>query len=288
MIRLLKAEFYKLKKNRTFKILLVISFLISLLTIGTVIILQNDEFQAQMSLALEQTDSLLNTESNNEYRPNSNVGISINYEDLTNPTAKEIFLNGFGSGTIQILMVVLIASLVAKEYSKGTIKNTLAYGRKREEYYVSKIITGVLGSGIILFVMSIFPLIYGAICYDWGTAFNFKEVLWVIKTYLSAFIVLCTITSLITLLATLLKSNGSTISTGIVIFTFLPLVTSFLYGHFTWFDNILKFTTSYNFGLVLSRYATNSQVVMALIISVIVFIISTLIGCVVIKKQDIK
>ncbi len=288
MIRLLKAEFFKIRKNRTFKILLLISMFISIFTIISLKLLESEEFQQELSVAVEQTNEMLNIENNNEYRPGSNAGISMNYEDISNPTAKEIFLNSFGSGLIQMFMSFLIAAIVAKEYSKGTIKNILAYGRKREEYYISKIIVGAISSGIVLISMTLIPLIYGLICYEWGTTFNFKEVLWILKTYLSAFIVMCTITSLLTLLATLLKSNGTTIAIGVVTFTFLPLFTSFLYGHFTWVDNILKVTTSYNFGLVISKYATNSQILMALVVSVIVFITSTLIGCEVIKKQDIK
>lgn len=288
MLRLLKAEFYKLRKNKTFKILLVVSFIMSLLTIGTLQIFKGEEFQKQISVALEQANSMLNIESTNEYRPGSSMGISINYEDIANPTGKEIFLNSFGAGTIQILMTILIATLVAKEYSKGTIKNILAYGRRREEYYISKVIIGALSSGILLIGMTIIPLLVGAIFYDWGTTFNFKEVLWILKTYLSTFIVICTLTSLITLLATILKSNGTTIAIGILTFAFLPVMTSFLYGHFTWFDNILKLTTSYNFGLVISKFASNTDILVALSISIIVLIISTLIGCIVIKKQDIN
>ena len=91
MIRLLKAEFFKIRKNRTFKILLLISMFISIFTIISLKLLESEEFQQELSVAVEQTNEMLNIENNNEYRPGSNAGISMNYEDISNPTAKEIF-----------------------------------------------------------------------------------------------------------------------------------------------------------------------------------------------------
>ena len=71
-------------------------------------------------------------------------------KDIMNPTAIEVYHSSFGSGVIEILIGILVAALMAKEYSQGTIKNFLAYGKKREEFYLAKFIAIVVGIAIIL------------------------------------------------------------------------------------------------------------------------------------------
>ena len=94
--------------------------------------------------------------------------------------------------------------------------------------------------------------------------------------------------SLLMLLASMLKSNGSTIGIGISIFVVLPTVVAFLYGKYTIFDKIYESTVSYNYALATAINATNNDIIKAVTISIIIIIVSLLIGITLFKKQDIK
>ena len=103
------------------------------------------------------------------------LGVQLQAKDMMNPTAIEIYHSSFGSGVIEVLIGILVAALMAKEYSQGTIKNFLAYGKKREEFYLAKFIAIVVAIAIILAVMTILPTIVSTIINGWGQAFEFHN-----------------------------------------------------------------------------------------------------------------
>ena len=98
-------------------------------------------------------------------------------KDIMNPTAIEVYHSSFGSGVIEILIGILVAALMAKEYSQGTIKNFLAYGKKREEFYLAKFIAIVVGVAIILADYYYITNNSITIMNGWGQAFEILTII---------------------------------------------------------------------------------------------------------------
>lgn len=295
MLRLINAEMYILFKSKTFKVLCIIAIIFALFTVGTSKLMSSKDFlkSSLKGMTPEQQEQFIKQLeiSNNEDAPivqPGNMGIRVNSKDIYNPTAKEIFHGSFGSGIIEILMAVLIGAMVASEYSSGTIKNILAYGKKREHYYISKLIAITVGLIVILGIMVILTTVLCAFVFGWGETFNITQLLYILKVFGVAVIVGMAINSLLMLLATTVKSNGSTIGIGIVVLVLLPIIISFLYGNYDWFDKIYEATTSYNWSLSTSIRATNGDILKAAITSLITLVIATAGGIVIFKKQDIK
>ena len=295
MLRLINAEIYILFKNRTFKVLCVIAIMIALFSVGMTRLISSEDFlkSSLKGMAPEQQEQFLKQleSSNSENAPlvqPGSLGVHTNSKDIFHPTAKEIFHGSFGSGIIEILMAVLIGAMLASEYSSGTIKNILAYGKKREQYYISKLIAITLGLIIILGIMVTLNTAVGALMFGWGEPFNIAQLLHILKVFGVAVIVGMAINSLLMLLATLVKSNGSTIGIGIVALVILPTIISFLYGNYDWFDKIYETTVSYNWALATSIRSTNGDILMALLTSLITLVIATAAGIMVFKKQDIR
>lgn len=293
MLKAIQAELYKLFKNRTFRVLVVISLLLSTLTI----VMCSPVFDQILNDSLgdmpqEQKDALMQqmtsmSDSDAIVTP-GNLGIHLNAKDVMNPTSIEVYHASFGSGVMEILIGILVAALIAKEYSQGTIKNFLAYGKRREEFYISKFIAMVVAIAIISAIMTILPTIAVTIMNGWGQEFEFSQVLGMIKTFGVSVVASSAVAALAMVIATLVKSNGATIGITVAIFIGVPTFAGFLYGIYPWFDRVYEVLPFYNSALATSIKAGNGDLLRSLIIALATIAISLFAGIRIFKAQDIK
>lgn len=293
MLKAIQAELYKLFKNRTFKVLIFVGILLSTL----VIVMCSSVFEQilsdslgnmpedQKQVLIEQMESI--SKSDSVVTPGQ-LGVQLQAKDIMNPTALEVYHSSFGSGVIEILTGILVAALMAKEYSQGTIKNFLAYGKKREEFYLAKFIAIVVAIAIILAVMTILPTIAVTIMNGWGQAFEISQLLGMIKTFVASLIASSAVATLAMIIATLVKSNGATIGITVAIFIGIPTFAGFLYGIYPWFDRVYEVLPFYNSALASSIKAGNGDLLRSVVIALITIAISLFVGIRVFKAQDIK
>ena len=293
MLKSIQAELYKLFKNRTFKVLILVGILLS-----TVIIFMcssvfeqilNDSLgnmpQDQKEVLMEQLTSM--SESEAIVTPGQ-LGIQLQAKDMMNPTALEVYHSSFGSGVIEILIGILVSALMAKEYSQGTIKNFLAYGKRREEFYLAKFTAIVVAIAIILVVIAILPTIVVTIINGWGQTFEFSQLLGMIKTFIAVLIASSAVAALVMVIATLVKSNGATIGITVAIFIGIPIFAGLLYGVYPWFDRFYEVLPFYNSALATSIKAGNGDLLRSILIALVTIVISLLAGIRIFKSQDIK
>ena len=293
MLKSIQAELYKLFKNRTFKVLIFVTVLLSSMTI----VMCSPVFdqilsdslgnmpEDQKQIFIEQMETM--SDSDAIVTPGQ-LGVHLEAKDIMNPTAIEVYHASFGSGVIEILIGILVAALMAKEYSQGTIKNFLAYGKKREEFYLAKFIAIVVGVAIILAVMTILPTIASTIMNGWGQAFEFSQLLGMIKTFIASLIASSAVAALAMVIATLVKSNGATIGITVAIFIGVPTFAGFLYGIYPWFDRVYEVLPFYNSALATSIKAGNGDLLRSILIATVTIVISLFAGIRVFKSQDIK
>ena len=293
MLKAIQAELYKLFKNRTFRVLIFVTVLLSSMTIvmcsSVFDQILSDSLgsmpEDQKQIFIEQMETMSDSD---EIVTPGQLGVHLEAKDIMNPTAIEVYHSSFGSGVIEILIGILVAALMAKEYSQGTIKNFLAYGKKREEFYLAKFIAIVVGVAIILAVMTILPTIASTIMNGWGQAFEFSQVLGMIKTFIASLIASSAVAALAMVIATLVKSNGATIGITVAIFIGVPTFAGFLYGIYPWFDRVYEVLPFYNSALATSIKAGNGDLLRSVVISLITISISLFVGIRVFKSQDIK
>lgn len=293
MLKSIQAELYKLFKNRTFKVLIFVTVLLSSMTI----VMCSSVFEQILSDSLENLpedqkqilmEQMTSISESDEIVTPGELGVHLEAKDIMNPTVIEVYHASFGSGVIETLIGILVAALMAKEYSQGTIKNFLAYGKKREEFYLAKFIAIVVGVAIILAVMTILPTIAVAIMNGWGQAFEFSQVLGMIKTFIASLIASSAVATLAMVIATLVKSNGATIGITVAIFIGVPTFAGFLYGIYPWFDRLYEVLPFYNSALATSIKAGNGDLLRSILIATVTISISLFVGIRVFKSQDIK
>ncbi len=293
MLKAIQAELYKLFKNRTFKVLICVAVLLSTLTVvmcsSVFEKILNDSLgnmpQDQKEVLMEQLTSM--SESEAIVTPGQ-LGIQLQAKDMMNPTSIEVYHASFGSGVIEIIIGILVGALIAKEYSQGTIKNFLAYGKRREEFYLAKFVSMVIAVTIILAVMTILPTIVVTLMNGWGQAFEISQLLGMIKTFVASVIAGSEVAALAMIIATLVKSNGATIGITVAIFIGIPTLAGFLYGIYPWFDRVYEVLPFYNSALATSIKAGNGDLLRSVIISLVTIAISLFVGIKIFKSQDIK
>lgn len=293
MLKAIQAELYKLFKNRTFKVLICVAVLLSTLTVvmcsSVFEKILNDSLgnmpQDQKEVLMEQLTSM--SESEAIVTPGQ-LGIQLQAKDMMNPTSIEVYHASFGSGVIEIIIGILVGALIAKEYSQGTIKNFLAYGKRREEFYLAKFVSMVIAVTIILAVMTILPTIVVTLMNGWGQAFEISQLLGMIKTFVASVIAGSVVAALAMIIATLVKSNGATIGITVAIFIGIPTLARFLYGIYPWFDRVYEVLPFYNSALATSIKAGNGDLLRSVIISLVTIAISLFVGIKIFKSQDIK
>lgn len=293
MLKAIQAELYKLFKNRTFKVLIFVGILLS-----TVIIFMCSSVFEQIlndslgNLPEDQKQMLIgqmtNISDSDAIVIPGQLGVNLQAKDMMNPTALEVYHSSFGSGVIEILIGILVAALMAKEYSQGTIKNFLAYGKRREEFYLAKFTAIVVAIAIILVVIAILPTIVVTIINGWGQTFEFSQLLGMIKTFIAALIASSAVAALVMVIATLVKSNGATIGITVAIFIGIPIFAGFLYGIYPWFDRFYEVLPFYNSALATSIKAGNGDLLRSILIALVTIVISLLAGIRIFKSQDIK
>ena len=293
MLKAIQAELYKLFKNRTFKVLICVAVLLSTLTVvmcsSVFEKILNDSLgnmpQDQKEVLMEQLTSM--SESEAIVTPGQ-LGIQLQAKDMMNPTSIEVYHASFGSGVIEIIIGILVGALIAKEYSQGTIKNFLAYGKRREEFYLAKFVSMVIAFTIILAVMTILPTIVVTLMNGWGQAFEISQLLGMIKTFVASVIAGSAVAALAMIIATLVKGNGATIGITVAIFIGIPTLAGFLYGIYSWFDRVYEVLPFYNSALATSIKAGNGDLLRSVIISLVTIAISLFVGIKIFKSQDIK
>ena len=293
MLKAIQAELYKLFKNRTFRVLVVVGILLSTLTIVMCSpVFDNILNDSLGDMPQEQKDALMQqmtsmSDSDAIVTPGE-LGIQLQAKDMMNPTSIEVYHASFGSGIMEILIGILVAALIAKEYSQGTIKNFLAYGKRREEFYLAKFVAMIVGIAIISAVMTILPTIVVTIMNGWGESFEFSQVLGMIKTFVVSVVASSAVAAIAMVIATLVKSNGATIGITVAIFIGVPTFGGFLYGIYTWFDRVYEVLPFYNSALATSIKAGNGDLLRSLLIALVTIAISLFAGIKIFKAQDIK
>lgn len=293
MLKAIQAELYKLFKNRTFKVLIFVGVLLATLTIimcspifdNIVNDSLGDMPQDQKEMLMEQMKAV--SDSDAVVTPGQ-LGIQLQAKDMMNPTSIEVYHASFGSGVMEILIGILVAALMAKEYSQGTIKNFLAYGKKREEFYLAKFVSMVVSIAIISAVMTILPTVVVTMMNGWGQEFELLQVLGMVKTFVVSVIASSAVAALAMVIATLVKSNGATIGITVAIFIGVPTFAGFLYGIYPWFDRVYEVLPFYNLALATSIKAGNGDLLRALLIAVVTIVVSLFVGIRIFKAQDIK
>lgn len=286
MLRLLRAELYKIFKGRTFKVLLIVALLLGVLPIiGNMVFAEEDAI-------IESQNSNIQVGIAQENKVEEEIvlgmlGMTTAFaEDPLNVTSEEIFYVGFGQGIIELFIAILVGALFANEYSQGTIKNTLAYGKKRRDFYLAKFLGIFIGVMIITGIMTMTPTIINTLMKGWDN-FSITQILGMGKSFLAVGVMSGATIGLVMIFSLVFKNNGPTIAAAVGILVIGPtFLSAFASNEIV--DKITRFTIFYNSTVVKTMGVSLERFNKSLLIGSVTLVITLLLGIMVFNKQDIK
>ncbi|MBS3202644.1 MAG: hypothetical protein PUJ51_03515 [Clostridiales bacterium] len=265
MINLLKADLFRLRKSKTFRNSMIV---IGILVTVFLFMCLDEEFFFSLNVT---------------FRNDRVYGFyfgrmegNINYINIFRASlAFTIFAC--------LTMIFLVTDSVISKYSNGVLKNTISYGHNKYKVYLSSIISNYIGVSIVAILYILFFMI-GAIClFKPNTMISNNELYVICIVSLVVLIILGAMVSLYTLISVVVKSKVVIATAGALFMTF---------GTGALFDVISKSTQNkipiYMLLDICGQPEISPLLKTWVINSFIIIVVSTILGCIIFNKQEIK
>jgi ABC-2 type transport system permease protein len=251
MLNLLRADFYKLRRSKSFFICL------GLLVVIVAYIIIDFSSSAHIKEQLS---------------PSTFHWIYMFFQE-------KAFLPYF----IPVFQAIFITMLITSEYITGTIKDSVSLGFSRMKIYISKLITISMGS-ILMMLAAIFTIVITSI-FVFGIygSFSMYDLLLLVRMFLIQVLLYTAYGSIFLMVAFLIKNIGGTMAFGIFFSLILGSLGSVV-GN-SYFGRILLLM---NFSPTAVPHPQAVDIRIAIAVALSYLILCSGIGGVTFKKQDIK
>ena len=250
MLNLLRSDFYRLFRSKSYYICMFVTAL--LVVLGIIV--------ASLTSRIDST-----------------INVSL-------PNGLEYGLSAF-TGNIPMMLGIIIGIFVAAEFTHGTMKNVVSKGFSKTKIYLSKYITMLAAAYIYLLFIWVIATIGATIISGEFGAFNGKYIAAIgIELLLYAGLI-----ALLLLVAMVVKNLGGVIAINIIyillvdqlFFSLLQLIVKnkIEFTKYSLLNNILFYS---------NNTAVGSDYLRSAIIAVAVFVVATAIGIFAFKKSDVK
>ncbi|MGL4570550.1 MAG: hypothetical protein ACRCVJ_05765 [Clostridium sp.] len=262
MINLIKADLYRLFRSKIYRNCIIASIIVSLIVIILSITTDAEIFIFSFTNPEGVTRGFkLGIETGDDY-----------IKFLVNALS--------AAALIYIIGITLTSSSVVNKIKSGIYKNTVSYGYERYKVYISNLVAIIIGLSIIITASFLgILLVTSVICKPINL--SYESILITIKTLTLYIIILSSMVSIYTFLATLIP-NSEVISiiamVEIIGITMIGMMLS---------DNLNKFIP-YSMIIELGSNPKSNNFLTYIINGLIIITISTLFGVAVFKRREIK
>lgn len=264
MINLIKSEFYKLRKDKSFYILLAVSMGFALLMAFA--------FQGSKAMAVLMPDDP-DIKGIVKMAPNFSGAWFMGYSLSTDMQA--------------LIISIFVSIFVTTEFGYGPMKNIVAKGFNRTKVYIAKLITSAVAGLLMLFAFMVTGGIAGTIMWGFDPS-HVASLGKVLLLFLDQGMLIVAYAAVFVFVSMSLRGSGASIGANIcvvMLFSTLLLALNALFGIHI---NIADYWLSGNVKLLATLNPATPLVVRGLIVAVAYTVVATVAGCVIFKKQDIK
>jgi ABC-2 type transport system permease protein len=199
-------------------------------------------------------------------------------------------LKMFSGGDVHLFMAIFIAIFITGEYTHGTMKNVVSKGFPKHQIYLSKIITMTAATFIMIFLMFLFGTASAAIVTGKFGTFTGTYVSQILIMVAIELLLHVALTAVFVLVANTIRNNGGVIAINIIgVMSIAPLMYQ---AAELIFRNKIKFTQfglRNNIALFYQSIApAGEDVLRAILVGLVFFAVTTAIGIFAFKKMDVK
>lgn len=196
MLNLLKSDFYKLFRMKSFYVCCIVAAAIATITIL---------LQSSVNNMMEEVGAVMESQI---------VTLENVLYNILSP-----------SGDWFILIIIAVSLFITIEYNAGTLKNIAARGFKRENIFLSKMIVCVVEAIILALIFAVVSIIAAIILL--GIPSNgFSDNFWgeIFTVYGVDILILIGYTSFVAMIAYLIRTNGGTIAITLCVHYLVPTI----------------------------------------------------------------
>lgn len=129
------------------------------------------------------------------------------------PTAKSFFFNSFLPGNnMGLIMPILIAIVLCKDFSQGTVRNKIICGHSRSSIFLSMFLSSSTVTSIIMVGQGFITLLFSLIFFDYSKeAFTFSELGYFMLSLLFEILIYVFVSAIISFLCVAMKNAGASV-----------------------------------------------------------------------------
>ncbi len=281
MKNLIRSDFYKLKKAKSFWVCMVLAVALAVFSVLIMDFSVKLMDKAPQQTAQEETalsESGLNVSTN---------GIPMSSNDLN---ASSILLIQF-AGTTTILIAVFISLFVGGEFSHGTVKNLASKNYTRTQIYFSKVTVSTIAAIIMTILYAIVATGLGTVLWGFGEVGS-SFVANTCKGILIELLLVSAFTSVFVMFSMLIRQNGGAIATNIFFLEFISLIVMLgemiINKIFDTSITLSNYLIDTNMTQIATSEITGKLAIRGISVSFGFFIVATAIGLFTFQKRDIK
>lgn len=187
---------------------------------------------------------------------------------------------------LQVWLLAFVGYFVASEFQNGTMRNILALGRNRTQVYLSKLLFTFIAIAAIFAAVSIVSTAWLSAAAGFGDMTYNEFWRFFASNFFMQLLYHLTFAAVFTMFAFLSRSLGMTLLLGIgywIVKWNLPMVLSRLGLAFA-----IKYLPDHYIGMFGQSNGDPAFITQGMIVSVAYIVITSIIGCIVFKKSDIK
>lgn len=254
MGNLVKTEWYKLKKDRSFWVL-------TLFLLAFSVLYPLDQ--------LRSPGAISNLPSENDYYRGAILSIN--------------------SQIVWILPAILAGFFIASEYSMGTMKSIASSGNSRVRMYFAKLIVFSIGSITILLILPIFMMGASSIYLgfdampEWTYYF---QTIGLIALYAASF------ASIMAFFSTIFTDSGKAIGFLFLFLLLSPSLLQFLSDKVSFLKPMITHSIFLSHSLILGidqiNHWTSDDVLTFIVVPIVTFLVFGILGSIIFRKKEIK
>jgi ABC-2 type transport system permease protein len=266
MNNLIRAELFKMSKNKTFRILMM------LLTAAGLVL--------TLVVWLDSKDVLTLR----------NVLGFLNLDPSFTSTGIEFFRLTFLDDSILLTLILSTFSgfYISNDYLTGVIKNEAISGNSRGQIFFAKLIAFSIGSIVMSVLFLVIPTLGATLIHGFGTAIDGSTVVYVGRTVGLFLLHLVAFVSIMTLIAIILQESAKTIIVSICFIIIVNLTFIFLARYFPIAETIFEYTVFAQISEASKAVMTYAESMKSILVAVVTFIVIAYCGSAVFQKIEIK
>lgn len=266
MLNLLRADFYKLLRRKSFYVCAILGIIVACLST----VLEN----MTVNYSLQ--------------------GMGMDFDSL--PAVYRLYFSGVSAfsrtiGIAAIFITIMVTMFVASEFSFGTIKNIITTGKSRISVYTSKLIMALVISTIYTLLCALAGFVTGSILWGIGeiTRTEYLEIFRMIGLIIA---VEFSMQAVFTMISFIIRTTGAAMTVNLIIGTIvsesLPIINIVFKRMLSVEEfDVLKYWPYTYLGVFNQLEISTDQITQGLIVCAVAFVVPTIIGMFTFQKRDI-